>query len=453
MKKSHYNIVHELPDGGAWISNLLSGALIKVTKQDFALFQSANDRQAEPNPTSMQDIFKESGILVPNDFNEFGYIESRLNYHKFRTDILTLTILPTTDCNFNCTYCYENINHKYMNDKTMNALANYVALSLQGKKYFLNAWYGGEPLLAQDTIWRLSKFFKEICAKLGVTYGASIVTNGSLLTEDVVEKLLDYKITSAQITIDGPPIIHNTMRPFSKRYSPDRETFDLIIKNIENACDRIEIAIRMNVCRDNFSCLSDLLETEQLQALKNKIRIYCSPIIPFGIGDKLKNPRILHSCYDFPSFAELEPSFARTFESNCFPSGYDFDGSDCGCCRAICLNNWVVDPEGNLFKCWDSLGDESAILGHISRPPVEEPLIENQKLLKWLSYNPLSRSECKSCKYLPVCMGGCPYRSLEANANSEYVCSTVKYNFKQMVNTVIYKKGMCLDAIESVDGC
>jgi len=31
-----------------------------------------------------------------------------------------------------------------------------------------------------------------------------------------------------------------------------------------------------------------------------------------------------------------------------------------------------------------------------------------EEMLKWLKYNLLKRNDCKSCNYLPICMGGCP---------------------------------------------
>ena len=41
-------------------------------------------------------------------------------------------------------------------------------------------WYGGEPLLAQESIKRLSEAFLQLCKEYHMEYSADIITNGTL---------------------------------------------------------------------------------------------------------------------------------------------------------------------------------------------------------------------------------------------------------------------------------
>lgn len=55
---------------------------------------------------------------------------------------------------------------------------------------------------------------------------------------------------------------------------------------------------------------------------------------------------------------------------------------------------------------------------------------ENEKFVEWISYE--IPDECKECKILPICMGGCPVlRRKEKKA-----CPAVKYNYQKLLQLV-----------------
>ncbi|MCT4543940.1 MAG: SPASM domain-containing protein [Vallitalea sp.] len=430
MKPSYYNITSEINSDELILSNLLSGAIITIDKNSYNLI--SENRQDKISSELLNKLII-GRFIIPDDFNELNYIQTRLSYHKYRTDLLSLTILPTLDCNFDCTYCYENNTKSYMSRETINQLINFTAINLTGKKRFSVAWYGGEPLLASSTIWKLSEIFIAMSEKLSIDYDASMITNGSLLTKETVDKLIKYKIPTIQVTIDGPKDIHNKMRPFSSKCCNNPNSYDTILDNINYACNKLNVNIRINIGKNNYNKLDTLLNSLKFNKLKDKVTIYVTPIIPFGTSSKVNNNTFSSKCFDYPSFANIEPDLFNTIEKSGFNTGYDFDGSDCSCCRAICLNNWVIDPEGNLLKCWDSIGEPSGIVGHISKPPKEIPMYQNSNLLKWISFNPLNDNKCRECKFIPICMGGCAHRVIKDNVDNNYKCSMTKFNYKQML--------------------
>ena len=76
-----------------------------------------------------------------------------------------------------------------------------------------------------------------------------------------------------------------------------------------------------------------------------------------------------------------------------------------GICGAVSKNSFVIAPNGDLYKCWNEIGDEKKKVGILT-----EPITYNNRITKWLLYNPLNEyKECSECKTLPICYGGCAY--------------------------------------------
>jgi uncharacterized protein len=69
-------------------------------------------------------------------------------------------------------------------------------------------------------------------------------------------------------------------------------------------------------------------------------------------------------------------------------------------CGIAGKNLIVIDPEGNLYKCWDTVGVKQHIVGDIFTG-----LYNNAVMDIWNSYK--IPDKCKECNYLPICLGGC----------------------------------------------
>ena len=90
-------------------------------------------------------------------------------------------------CNFSCKYCLqgehkEKVVQPIFSEKALSFLDNYNSET----KIMLSFW-GGEPLLYFDSIKRIVERYKE-------KFFFEIVSNGSLLTEDIIDFLNKYEI-------------------------------------------------------------------------------------------------------------------------------------------------------------------------------------------------------------------------------------------------------------------
>ena len=69
--------------------------------------------------------------------------------------------MTSLGCNFDCPYCFENKPAAILDEETERLLLDVLDAQLPTIRRFHVTWYGGEPLLGQDRIDRLSEAFLE----------------------------------------------------------------------------------------------------------------------------------------------------------------------------------------------------------------------------------------------------------------------------------------------------
>ncbi|WP_160691818.1 radical SAM protein [Clostridium sp. C2-6-12] len=121
----------------------------------------------------------------------------------------------TNRCNKRCSHCYQgDYNGK---EFTINNLKEVVAQYLEllheynmmnnlNTKGQINIT-GGEPFIRED-IWELLDVFKEY----NKHFDFGVLTNGSLLNEEVVKRLKYYKPRIVQVSLDGSKETHDKIR-------------------------------------------------------------------------------------------------------------------------------------------------------------------------------------------------------------------------------------------------
>lgn len=407
MYLSKYNIIKKI-NNETLIYNTKNAGVLKLNDEYTEEFENLL-KNNESDKGDLIEALKQGSMLVDDNIDEKEILRIRYTAAKFNNQSLSLTIAPTMECNFACSYCYEEgYRHNTMNDKVQNSVIDFVKRRKDIIKNLSVSWYGGEPLLALDIIEKLTKSFLEITGE-EINYSAGIVSNGYKLTRNVAKKLKDLKIKNIQVTLDGHKEIHNKRRMLLN----GKGTFDKIINNIKNCYDIIPIHIRINVDRTNVRHLDSLIDTFEDFNLKNKINIYIAPV------DDVYNKCSNNQCLTISEFSKEEALFLEKIIdrgymniSIPFPSS-----SNCG---AVNLNSFVIDPKGDLYKCWNHIGRENDKVGDVFTGTKLD-----KNLTKWILFDPFETENCSSCEFLPVCFGGCPFYKI---VHGENKCRSIKYN-------------------------
>lgn len=196
-----------------------------------------------------QLIFKiPKKYLIYKLFNLFKFIIFKnfpSSYAPYKP--LSMDIEPTTGCNFRCTMCQVSEPNFKANNMTVETFRNVIKQNLQLIKVKLQGM--GEPFVNKN-------FFEmiEICDQYGVF--VETITNGSLLNEKIIDKILNSKsIYRVSISIDGA-----SKEIFEKIRV--KSNFDTVINNVKILSKKNDNKVKLRAM-----CLLQKINYHELESI------------------------------------------------------------------------------------------------------------------------------------------------------------------------------------------
>lgn len=436
-KFSNYNKVLKI-DNDYYFFNSITGGFGKLNEKYHSIFCCNKFNMEEQLELIRKDdeiINKliQGNMLIHSKLNELSYLKGLHNIYRFqRHNVLGLTIAPTLDCNFRCPYCYEK-EKDYpkggMTKEVMDKVVEFIDLKLENKGHLTLNWYGGEPLLEVEKVLELQESINSLAKDKNIDQMIGMITNGFLLTKDISDKLFTVGLRSLQVTIDGDRKTHDNRR----KHINGEETFEKILDNIMLVNDEIRISIRVNIDRNNVSSIEDLLDhlcNRGIQKRKN-ITVYFSIV-------RNQICSFYNYCYSQKEYADEEVKLYNLLLEKGFPLPRE-PRANIASCGAISPFSFLIQPDGGLQKCWNTIGDNNELVGHLLDNDNKEKFIAN--LYKWYAWSPFDREKCEKCSILPICMGSCPYESI--SNKDERNCDPYKFNINKMLELLVKVKMQC----------
>ena len=180
--------------------------------------------------------------------------------HALDERYLNLIIFPTEQCNFRCTYCYEDFKARQMEPVVVDAIKQLVTRRASSLNTLRISWFGGEPLAAKKIVYELSQHVSNLSYTIpNLSYYANMTTNAYLLDLTTAETLVTYGVTFFQVSLDGPQAIHDQ----SRIRADGSGTFSRIWSNllaIRNSNLQLSIMLRIHFSPDTYLQLEPLIE-------------------------------------------------------------------------------------------------------------------------------------------------------------------------------------------------
>jgi uncharacterized protein len=381
------------------VFNTFSKGLVILDGTELSILN--NSHQEVGNKDFLEQL-KTNGFLIDDDFDELNFLKYFHYKTKFSHSQLSLTIAPTLDCNFACPYCYENARKGSMSSEVQEKLVAFINEKvISGVRKIDVVWYGGEPLLFPEIIDHLASRFNEISEQNCIDITMSLVTNGYLLTNEIVEMLEHNKINNIQITLDGLEQNHD-----QRRYLKNKKgTFSKIFENLKLfRGTNIRINIRMNVDHINSVDYPNLKKL--IDGIEDvKIGIYPSAV------ENLNERKSERKEY-YMSSSEYEGFIINNYlDDTICDGGLEVSDNRRYFCAAELDNSYVVDEQGNFYKCWDEIGNTACICFNVLDPNQ----VNYNPIIRYLSDDSFSSAKCCDCVFLPLCFGGCRYQKTNLN--------------------------------------
>jgi uncharacterized protein len=401
----------------------LAGRLVEVTgsTRDCAEALLKDPNSDIPGLREAKQVLIDQGILVPDSWDERSLLEARRELaHDPNVGSMSLTICPTVNCNFRCTYCYQHHVGKLMSADVQDSLIGFLRRQQPPVSSLFVTWFGGEPLLGFDVIERLTPRLRTLAPD---AYSAHIITNGSLLTREISARLVDLGVESAQVTLDGPRTRHNERRPLAGGQS----TFDRILENLCAADRRLRFSVRVNTDRRNSEEVTELFDQLDAAGLRGRVQVYFAPVTAYTdvCADTAGH------CLAGNEWSQLNmrlrlAAMDRGYGSVALPV------SRTGMCIADDPRGWVVTPEGRLFKCWnDVTAPERAVYDIVTD---EQTPRMQAELERWTSWSPFRLTDCVDCKTLPQCHSGCAHIAMQREGPLTHGdCSELKWSLPETI--------------------
>jgi uncharacterized protein len=434
MQASMFNVRVPLENGGlrddVFLMNTFTDAQLIVSRDVAALLDRIGTAEPAALSASERDALStlsDQGFIVDDRESERVHIEQWFRDLRESEDQLRVTVLTTLQCNFACDYCFQGDHGDYNKSaaKMTLATAERVAVWTEERldtlrpESFVLTLFGGEPLLNLPVAYYLSERLWQASQARGVRMIVNVITNGLLLTPEVVDRLAPYGLNAVKVTLDGDHDTHNRMRPLRG----GQGTFDKIIQNVRAVAGKCRISIGGNFDESSVDSYPALLDFLKEQEFADKLaRVAFKPVIrepkpkqPKGFipltvvgagGSKALNGTCMTSAgggtsiCDNCNFLDEKMSFLRDeTKKRGFPT---VDGVHMGPCEIHRRHAHTIGPDGALYACPGFTGDATESTGHIDgrrEDRREQAASRFDQLAAW--------KDCDDCAFIPVCAGGC----------------------------------------------
>lgn len=393
MRNKKYQILYKLSNKD-YIFDLISNQIKEINKDSSSLFSKfLNEHSKEDEITNF--LFHYSKISNSQD--------------------LDLTIITTTSCNFNCKYCYQNLENYTIDNDFEKNICLYIEKNITKYKRVYIEWFGGEPLLCFERIISISKKIISICQDYGVPYLASITTNGYYLNAPIFEELLEHKVIKFQVTIDGDMDTHNKFRPLKN----GKPTYNEIMENLMEIRDKFgnkkyfDIIIRNNISEESLLGIDSFLNdyNEKFGQCKN------FTLLPYPIGDW--GGSMVKSIKGLFTYDQFIDKMNKKYKKHKIHIDIGIRPENM-ICYAAKRFGYTIDPLGNIYKCSHYILSETKkasknnYIGNIlDLNESKKSNLVNRKFIK-----PNIVKECFDCDYLPYCLyRHCPLAVLKNYKN------------------------------------
>ena len=312
-------------------------------------------------------------------------------------------IIPTLGCPSKCSYCWSSEEGSpIMSIETVHEVVQWLKNFREDPVTF--TFHGGEPLLAGADFYRkalplLSRELTHLCPSF------ALQTNLWKLTPELAQVLAEYHIPIGS-SLDGPKPINDLQRSegYYERTMQGYETAKAHGLQVQFICTFTSHSVQFK--KDIFNYFLENGLTLKLHPALPSLRSHGPDkwaLAPEEYGELLV---YLLDRY-LENMGRIE---VRNINDYC---RCVFTNRGTVCTFVDCMDStFAVGPDGSIYPCYRFVGMPEYVMGHVHDHPSQEDLAASAAGRRMHQFKEHVDRECKGCKHIRYCRGGCPYNAM-----------------------------------------
>lgn len=369
------------------------------------------DAIKEGNP--IEDLllnYSESDIdQAVEDLKDNNFLVKEIpNYKKpiipETAEVNNLVLNVCHDCNLRCKYCFASTGsykgeRSFMSEEVAKKAVDWY-FGVSGNSKTLNLqFFGGEPLMNVPLIKTIINYADGLPSEYDKKIYYSMSTNGTILNDEILQLVKDHKI-GLQISIDGPPEIHDKYRVTVNGGG----SYDMMKKNLKILMKELPI----NQLIPRATVPPDAIHINKIVNHLFDLGFKIVFFVPaMGCGKYViseGNFEDLRKEYDILAETFIE-KYKNDEEYNVYPFSTEVDVISKGIKRAYGCGSGIgfmnVAVNGDIYPCMRFTNREEYRLGNVFTG------IDNEKRQMFFNRTVENRSKCKTCWARYFCGGAC----------------------------------------------
>ncbi len=328
------------------------------------------------------------------------------------------------DCNLVCRYCFAAQGRfggkpMLMSAETAKKAIDFLIGASGSRRYLDVDFFGGEPLLAFDTVKQAVLYSAEEGPRHGKEFRFTLTTNCTLLNKEIIDFLNDWNI-SVILSLDGRPEVHDKMRRCRDGSFSHGPAVANAQRLVESRGGR-DYYVRGTYTRCNLDFHRDARYLYELGFRRMSLEPAIGADADWSITED-----------DLPivreSYSELTAFWEDCYKNNAPMDYYHFElGLDRGVCRERRVTGCgagyeylAVTPEGTIYPCHQLVGQGDFNLGTILDSPSDTTpgvsqhgqkhvdILKRQNIARKFYHSRVPNKEsCIKCWARYLCGGGC----------------------------------------------
>lgn len=295
---------------------------------------------------------------------------------------MLFNVWVTNACNFRCKYCYVLEYERNININMADDILRFIHSNVREEKEVIINFHGGEPVLNYEIVKYMVGSLDKIFGNR-VLYG--MTTNGSLLTQEIIEFIAEKFVYNLSISLDGTKEINDANR----RFRNGTGTYETVISHFLSLNKiRPDVRVRMTYNSDTICELFNNVRHIVELGFKNIVAVA-------DYTDKNWNELDVDILQ-----VELEKIFSLYFHNNQVDINFisDLITKKKGLCNGG-KSSLNIDIDGNLYPCTWAVGNIDFVIGDIYKG------IDNRRVQQLHKHSMVINKDCKGCTLYECCAG------------------------------------------------